>query len=106
MFQDDATRVHLAGPDDYINASHVRMCVGSSKNQVDGTPLYRQYIACQGPLPQTTADLWRLVWERRVQVIAMVTQAKENGKVKCHQYWPQSVQDPFIVTDRLANSLQ
>ena len=65
----------------------------------------KHYIACQGPLPTTATDFWRLVWERRVQAIAMVTMATENGKVKCHRYWPESVQDPFIISDRCVVSV-
>ena len=43
----DATRVRLTGPENYINASHVRVSVG-------GHSIH--YIACQGPLPQTTGN--------------------------------------------------
>ena len=41
----DSTRVRLSGPDNYINANHIHVAVGKQQ---------KQYIACQGPLPQTT----------------------------------------------------
>ncbi len=31
-----------------------------------------------------------MVLEQNVEVIAMVTQDVESGKVKCHRYWPDS----------------
>ena len=42
-----------------------------------------------GPLPQTTIDFWRLVWQEKTQTIVMVTNIKEGSKTKCHQYWPE-----------------
>lgn len=91
---DDANRIKLSveeGENDYINASLV-------KQQVGKRPL--QYIACQGPLPQTTGDFWRMVWEQKVDTIAMLTLDMEGQKVKCHRYWPDSVAAPFTVYDR------
>ena len=58
------------------------------------------YIATQGPTPETSVDLWRLVWQQRVQVVAMVTQDTEAGKVRCHRYWPDDVNTPLVVNDR------
>ncbi|KAI5620859.1 tyrosine-protein phosphatase non-receptor type 3, partial [Silurus asotus] len=74
----DITRVVLqAEEDNYINASHVK---------VTGTTL--QYIAAQGPLPNTCTHFWRSVWEQGVSVIIMLTTLTERGRTKCHQYWP------------------
>ncbi|XP_070545261.1 tyrosine-protein phosphatase non-receptor type 13-like isoform X2 [Ptychodera flava] len=89
----DVTRVKLqeGRTSDYINASHVRWSVGNA-------PYH--YIACQGPLPHTTDDFWQMIWEQEVNVIAMVTMDMENGKVKCHRYWPDSVDTPLIVQGR------
>ena len=42
-----------------------------------------------GPLPHTTIDFWRLVWQEKSQTIVMVTNIKEGSKNKCHQYWPE-----------------
>ena len=57
---DDATRVCLSEPDDYINASFIRYAVGKT---------WLNYIACQGPLPHTIDDFWRMIWEQKAQVL-------------------------------------
>ncbi|KAM8870843.1 tyrosine-protein phosphatase non-receptor type 3 isoform 2-T4 [Spinachia spinachia] len=77
----DATRVVLQGPEDYINASHVKMVP-----PVSGVCL--RYVAAQGPLPQTITHFWQTVWEQQIHTIIMLTTLTERGRTKCHQYWP------------------
>uniref|UniRef100_A0A8C9TMG0 Tyrosine specific protein phosphatases domain-containing protein n=1 Tax=Scleropages formosus TaxID=113540 RepID=A0A8C9TMG0_SCLFO len=38
-----------------------------------------------------------MVWENRSDVIAMVTQEVERGRVKCHKYWPEKLHEPIDV---------
>ncbi|XP_065178731.1 uncharacterized protein LOC135809326 [Sycon ciliatum] len=83
----DHSRVVLpprTGLSDYINANFIH---GYRKRNV--------YIACQGPLPQTAADFWCMIWDNNVPVIAMVTQLLERSRVKCHKYWPEELHQPF-----------
>lgn len=41
-----------------------------------------EFIATQGPLPATRKDMWRMVWERQVPMIIMLTQIVERGRVR------------------------
>jgi len=49
---------------------------------VQGFHKGQEYIACQGPLPDTVVDFWKMVWEQRSSVIVMVTNPTENGVVR------------------------
>ncbi|KAI8323371.1 receptor/non-receptor type protein-tyrosine phosphatase, partial [Martensiomyces pterosporus] len=84
IFPFDSNRQPLGSPtsetdgahSDYVNASYI--------SYFDG-PLY---IATQGPLPDTVYDFWKMVWEHHSLVIVMLTKEHENGRSKCHHYWP------------------
>ncbi|KAM5194051.1 tyrosine-protein phosphatase non-receptor type 13 isoform 2-T2 [Mantella aurantiaca] len=89
----DTTRVTLGTEDGYINASFIKIPVGSEEFT---------YIACQGPLPSTVPDFWQMVWEQNSTVIAMMTQEVEGGKIKCQRYWPEDPNRPL----RIHNGLQ
>ncbi|RXN01604.1 Tyrosine-protein phosphatase non-receptor type 20 [Acipenser ruthenus] len=82
----DKTRVPVGEDQDYINASYIKMSVG---------PKEYCYISSQGPLPGTTDVFWQMVWENKSDVIAMMTQEVEHGKVKCHKYWPDQLNKPM-----------
>ena len=42
----------------------------------------KEFIATQGPLPDTEDDFWRMVWEKKSSTIIMLTKEKEtDGKV-------------------------
>ncbi|XP_006864747.1 PREDICTED: tyrosine-protein phosphatase non-receptor type 3 isoform X2 [Chrysochloris asiatica] len=77
----DTTRVLLQGNEDYINASYVNM-------EIPAANLMNKYIATQGPLPQTCAQFWQVVWDQKLSLIIMLTTLTERGRTKCHQYWP------------------
>ncbi|XP_026568593.1 tyrosine-protein phosphatase non-receptor type 21 isoform X3 [Pseudonaja textilis] len=87
-FQDvlpyDDTRVELVPTKEnntgYINASHIKVCVGGME---------WDYIATQGPLQNTCQDFWQMVWEQGIAIIAMVTAEEEVGREKSFRYWPR-----------------
>ncbi|XP_043915147.1 receptor-type tyrosine-protein phosphatase H [Protopterus annectens] len=62
---------------DYINANYMPSYHSDS-----------EFIACQGPLPDTVNDFWRMVLEHHIEVVVMLTNCMETGKVKCEHYWP------------------
>ncbi|XP_027857464.1 receptor-type tyrosine-protein phosphatase eta isoform X7 [Xiphophorus couchianus] len=77
----DSSRVKLSvvygSPnEDYINA-----------NYMPGYLSRKEFIAAQGPLPATVNEFWRMVWEKNVQTVVMLTRCNEQGRVKCEQYW-------------------
>lgn len=56
---------------DYINASII-----------DGYRTRAAYIATQGPLLETTDDLWRMLWEHNSTIVVMLTKLNEMGRVR------------------------
>ncbi|XP_041350698.1 receptor-type tyrosine-protein phosphatase eta-like [Gigantopelta aegis] len=68
---------------DYINA-----------NFIPGYNSPREYIATQGPQDSTINDFWRMIWEKNVPIIVMLTGVKEGMKQKCAQYWPEHLNVP------------
>ncbi|XP_030649300.1 receptor-type tyrosine-protein phosphatase eta [Chanos chanos] len=77
----DSSRVKLSvlgSPfDDYINA-----------NYIPGYTSKKEFIAAQGPLPGTVNEFWRMIWEKNVHTVVMLTRCNEQGRVKCEEYWP------------------
>ncbi|XP_018325453.1 tyrosine-protein phosphatase non-receptor type 9 isoform X2 [Agrilus planipennis] len=81
----DHSRVILSEIDgdrdsDYIHA-----------NFVDGYKQKNAFINTQGPLPKTTPDFWRMIWEQHCLVIVMTTRVMERSRPKCHQYWEPDI---------------
>ncbi|XP_074601531.1 tyrosine-protein phosphatase Lar isoform X2 [Brevipalpus obovatus] len=70
---------------DYINASFI-----------DGYRYKSAYVATQGPMPETTDDFWRMLWEHNSNIIVMLTKVKEMGREKCHYYWPSERSQRYL----------
>ncbi|XP_017010293.2 receptor-type tyrosine-protein phosphatase H [Drosophila takahashii] len=79
----DKNRVILdidAEGSDYINASFI-----------DGHTRKKEYIATQGPKPESVMDFWRMILQYNVRVIVQVTQFREGNIIKCHEYYPYTM---------------
>lgn len=75
---------------EYINA-----------NWISGPTSDNAFIASQGPLEITRNSFWKIIWEHDVKLIIMMTGIKEGGKVKCDQYFPDSlpiITSEFVIT--------
>lgn len=72
----------------YINANYIRGYAGRAQ----------EYIATQGPMLNTVADFWQMVWQEGAPLIVMITKLKE-GKEKCVHYWPEkeATYGPFTI---------
>ncbi|XP_019633091.1 PREDICTED: receptor-type tyrosine-protein phosphatase beta-like [Branchiostoma belcheri] len=88
----DNSRVKLAAIDDVEGSDYINACY------MPGFNSRREFIASQGPLPDTKDDFWRMVWEQNSRVIVMVTQCVEKGRPKCEHYWPYD-EDPVYYGD-------
>ncbi|XP_050442897.1 phosphatidylinositol phosphatase PTPRQ-like isoform X3 [Adelges cooleyi] len=76
----DYNRVTINSTDgDYINASYIEDYKGTW-----------QYVACQGPIKNTCADMWQMILDVDVAAIVMLCQITEQGKIKCDKYYPDS----------------
>lgn len=49
---------------------------------IQGGGSERDFICTQGPLPNTIADFWRMVWEQNVRIVVMVTALKHKDIVR------------------------
>jgi len=69
-----------SNPDGYINASHIKVKIVSKEFL---------YIAAQGPLSEQdmVQEFWQMIWEKDVEVIAMLTGLQDHKK--CARYWPE-----------------
>ncbi|XP_059510653.1 receptor-type tyrosine-protein phosphatase O isoform X3 [Stegostoma tigrinum] len=69
--------LHSEEGSDYINA-----------NYIPGFNCAHEYIATQGPLPETRNDFWKMIMQQKSCIIVMLTQCTERRRVKCDHYWP------------------
>ncbi len=70
------TRV-LLSDGGYINASWIG--------------LDQRVVATQGPLPGTCEHFWEMIFHHKIGLIVALAKMVEDGRIKCHQYFPEQV---------------
>lgn len=78
-YDDNRVRLRLieGRPDsDFINASYIQ-----------GYKRPRKFIAAQGATKATAADFLRMIVEKEVTIVVMLTQVHEGDVLKCWPYW-------------------
>jgi protein tyrosine phosphatase len=58
--------------DSYINANYIA-------NPYTGEQKY--FIATQGPIPQSMANFWQMVWLEHISAVVMLCGLQEHGRV-------------------------
>jgi len=76
----------LLSDDTYVNANKVH---GYDR---DGKWVPCAYIATQGPLDWTIDDFYRMIVEKEVHAIVMLTKLVEGNREKCARYWPSPLE--------------
>lgn len=71
----------------------------------------RKYILTQGPLPNTIGHFWTMIWEQSSKAILMLNNLIERRAIKCHQYWPNNINeiiklDDVSLTIKLVNEVK
>ena len=62
------------------------MLTGSICVLCQGYNSRKEFIAAQGPLPVTVNEFWRMIWEKNVQTLVMLTRCNEQGRVSTHTH--------------------
>ena len=81
------------GPSNYINASWIRdlqmedMVTGVLNSDPGGMT----YIAAQGPIAETCESFWKMMVEKKVGTVVMLTKCFERNMLKCEEYYPPKV---------------
>lgn len=100
-YERNRVKLNVVEGNDYINASYVKLDVPKQSVQPG------LYIATQGPTKNTYEQFWQMCFQNSSNsediVVVMVTPLVEQGREKCHQYWPMGGSKDTI---RCINAIQ
>ena len=79
--------------------THTILLIRNSLNslQTDHDPRNPSYVVTQGPLGQTVADFWQMIWEQGCVVIVMLSRLQDNGYQLCTRYWPEEGSEQYHI---------
>ena len=63
-------------------ANQLQISVTVTQYSLQGYNHPNAYIATQGPVPAAFPDFWRVIWEYEIPTIVMVTNLREDDKVR------------------------
>ena len=56
----------------------------------------KMFISTQGPTKNTFFQFWRMIYVNNSQLIIMLCNLKEDARVKCDQYWPETSESKLV----------
>lgn len=74
-------RTHALSPASFDSANLRLRWPSDMSCDEQGYQSKKEFIAAQGPLPGTVNDFWRMIWEKNVRTMVMLTRCNEQGRV-------------------------
>ena len=79
-----------------------KVLINNGKGYINASPINigkkeKYFISTQGPKPKTIEDFWTMVYENNSNVIVMLCNVTEGGRIKCENYWEKPQMKKFSV---------
>lgn len=87
-----------SGVSPYINANYIL-------DPYNPEPSKPVFIATQGPISKSVGSFWTMVEQEKAEKIIMLCGMEENGRIACHQYYPDQPGKSFKPTSDLEVTL-
>ena len=81
---------------------HNKISINNGKRYINASPINigkkeKYFISTQGPKPETIEDFWTMIYENNSNVIVMLCNIMEGGRIKCENYWEKPQMKKFSV---------
>ena len=81
---------------------HNKISINNGKRYINASPINigkkeKYFISTKGPKPETIEDFWTMVYENNSNVIVMLCNVTEGGRIKCENYWEKPQMKKFSV---------
>ena len=81
---------------------HNKISINNGQRYINASPINigkkeKYFISTQGPKPETIEDFWTMVYENNSNVIVMLCNVTEGGRIKCENYWEKPQMKKFSV---------
>ena len=89
---------------------HNRIKIKNNQNYINASPInilsQKYFIATQGPKNETIEDFWRMIDEYNCNVIIMLCNLIEDGRLKCTEYWNKKNQMKSYVIENVKEEIK